>query len=76
MLNSDLRLCSRVEEWNPLDDIRDLALSDRCHYRASPVLSVRMGGRALILRDDPCFVVKPKTRHFRDSPKVRVLPIG
>ncbi len=45
MLNSDLRLCRRVEEWNPLDDIRDLALSNRCHYRAYPVASVRMGGR-------------------------------
>src|SRR5580704_5868304 len=45
MLNSDLRLCRRVEEWNPLDDIRDLALSNRCHCRAYPVASVRMGGR-------------------------------
>src|SRR6202011_3375864 len=45
MLNSDLRLCRRVDEWNPLDDIRDLALSNRCHYRANPVASVRMGGR-------------------------------
>src|SRR5579862_3630879 len=45
ILNSDLRLCRRVEEWNPLDDIRDLALSDRCHCRAYPVAYARLGGR-------------------------------
>src|SRR6476469_6099191 len=62
ILNSDLRLCRRVEEWNPLDDIRDLALSNRCHYRANPVASVRVGGRALILWDNPRFALKPKSR--------------
>ena len=63
-LNSDLRLCSRVEEWNPLDDIRDLALSNRCHCRAYPVASVRVGGRAPILWDNPRFALKPKSRHL------------
>src|SRR3979409_1204903 len=64
MLNSDLRLCKRVEEWNPLDDIRDLALSDRCHCRAYPVASLRMGGRRPILRDTPRFAVKPKSQYL------------
>src|SRR5207342_2576832 len=64
MLNSDLRLCRRVEEWNPLDDIRDLALSNRCHFRACPVASVRVGGRALILWDNPRFALKPKFQHL------------
>src|SRR6202158_6528570 len=64
MLNSDLRLCRRVEEWNPLDDIRDLALSNRCHYRAYPVSSVRMGGRSLILWENPGFALKPKFQHL------------
>src|SRR6476620_4871856 len=45
MLNSDRRLCRRVEEWNPFDDIRDLALSDRCHFRAAPGCFRADGGR-------------------------------
>src|SRR5579872_4768845 len=64
ILNSDLRL--RVEEGNPLDDIRDLALSDRCHCRACPVCSVRLVGRALIVWDDPRFAVKPKSQYLGD----------
>src|SRR5690349_16688145 len=68
MLNSDLRLCRRVDEWNPLDDIRDLALSDRCHCRAYPVVSVRMGGRSTILWEEPRFAVKPKFRYLGCCP--------
>src|SRR6478609_7836160 len=68
MLNSDLRLCRRVEEWNPLDDIRDLALSDRCHCRAYPVVAVRMGAVSIILWEEPRFAVKPKSRHLGCCP--------
>src|SRR5579862_5484204 len=64
MLNSDLRLCRRVEEWNPLDDIRDLALSDRCHCRAYAVLSLRRGAVSIILWEEPRFAVKPKSQYL------------